>query len=173
MKPDPVFYDNSYDIVNFEEEEILQWIIPSFDFNKDSLKNFKLKLKWKTVWLALRGGYFVERTKLSARLEEWIVNEVINYLLEQEAKIILLPHSFHETDDVANDFLFLTKFIWQDWVLIKASLQEVYDTYRNKEIDFCFAERLHSIILCQVYGIPFVGVSYSKKTEEILRKLKV
>jgi polysaccharide pyruvyl transferase WcaK-like protein len=57
--------------------------------------------------------------------------------------------------------------------LIKASLQEVYNAYRNREIDFCFAERLHSIILCQVYGIPFIGVSYSKKTEEILGELKV
>jgi polysaccharide pyruvyl transferase WcaK-like protein len=28
--------------------------------------------------------------------------------------------------------------------------------------------RLHSIILCQVYWIPFVGVSYSVKTDEVL-----
>jgi polysaccharide pyruvyl transferase WcaK-like protein len=40
-------------------------------------------------------------------------------------------------------------------------------------MDFCFAERLHSIILCQVYDIPFLGVTYSTKTKEILEELKV
>ncbi|MDR1987210.1 MAG: hypothetical protein LBQ24_00060 [Candidatus Peribacteria bacterium] len=47
-------------------------------------------------------------------------------------------------------------------------MNSVYEVYKNKEIDFCFAQRLHSIILCWVYEIPFVGVSYSKKTDEIL-----
>jgi polysaccharide pyruvyl transferase WcaK-like protein len=52
-------------------------------------------------------------------------------------------------------------------------MMSVYETYKNKEIDFCFAMRLHSIILCQVYGISFMGVSYSTKTEEILKELSV
>ena len=42
----------------------------------------------------------------------------------------------------------------------------------NKKIDFALAMRLHSIILSQVYNIPFIWFSYSKKTAEILNELE-
>jgi hypothetical protein len=71
IKPDPVFYDN-LNGTNIGTTSLV-WIISSFDFNKENLKNLKLNLKWKTVWLALRGGYFVKKSKLSIRLEEWIM----------------------------------------------------------------------------------------------------
>jgi polysaccharide pyruvyl transferase WcaK-like protein len=32
--------------------------------------------------------------------------------------------------------------------------------------------RLHSMILSQVYKIPFVWISYSKKTDEVLSIIK-
>jgi polysaccharide pyruvyl transferase WcaK-like protein len=51
-------------------------------------------------------------------------------------------------------------------------MQETYDFYKNKKLDIVLAQRLHSIILSQVYEIPFVGISYSKKTSEILNELK-
>ena len=51
-------------------------------------------------------------------------------------------------------------------------MQEVYDVYKNKEIDICFSMRLHSIILSHVYEIPFVWISYTKKTDEVLDLLK-
>jgi len=50
-------------------------------------------------------------------------------------------------------------------------MEEVYKKYIYKEFDICLAMRLHSIILSQVYEIPFVGISYSRKTEEILKNL--
>jgi len=52
------------------------------------------------------------------------------------------------------------------------SMQETYDFYKNKKLDIVLAQRLHSIILSQVYEIPFVWISYSKKTSEILNELK-
>jgi polysaccharide pyruvyl transferase WcaK-like protein len=32
--------------------------------------------------------------------------------------------------------------------------------------------RYHSIILSQVYGIPFIWISYSKKTDEVLNYIE-
>ena len=71
-------------------------------------------------------------------------------------------------DEVFEDFEFLKKFV-KDWVEIKQNLQEVYDIYKNKKIDFCIAMRLHSMILSQVYEIEYLWVSYSLKTEEALK----
>ena len=48
-------------------------------------------------------------------------------------------------------------------------MHEVYDFYREKKIDFCLSMRLHSMILAQVYEIPYIWVSYSLKTEEALK----
>jgi polysaccharide pyruvyl transferase WcaK-like protein len=100
----------------------------------------------------------VPKSKISGRMEEGIIKEVINYLLEKKAQVVLLPHSFNKSDDLANDFLFLQKFVKtesldnkSEKICIKENMQEVYEVYKNKEIDFCFAMRLHSIILCQVY----------------------
>lgn len=166
IKKDPVFYDRW----NLITTKSLQWIVSSFEFNKDILKNYSLK--WKKVWLALRSWYFVKKSKISDRMEEWIIREIVNYLLEQGAEIVLLPHSFHQTDDLANDFIFLARFLWTPGISIKENIQEVYEVYKNKEIDFCFAMRLHSIILSHVYEIPFVWVSYSTKTDEILEELR-
>jgi polysaccharide pyruvyl transferase WcaK-like protein len=42
-------------------------------------------------------------------------------------------------------------------------MSETYYNYKEKRIDFCFAMRLHSMILSQVYGIPFIGLKYSNK----------
>jgi len=37
--------------------------------------------------------------------------EIIKYFLEQKAEIILIPHSFHKTDEKANDYLFFKKIL--------------------------------------------------------------
>ena len=51
-------------------------------------------------------------------------------------------------------------------------MQETYKYYSEKKVDIVLAQRLHSIILSQVYEIPFIGISYSRKTKEILNELK-
>jgi polysaccharide pyruvyl transferase WcaK-like protein len=89
--------------------------------------------------------------------EEEKINAIIDYLLEKKAKVILLPHSFHKTDDLANDFKFLNKFLRiNEPILIADSMEDVYSKYIYREFDICLAMRLHSIILSQVYEIPFV-----------------
>jgi hypothetical protein len=66
-----------------------------------------------------------------------------------------LPHSFHKTDILANDFEFLKQFLNSD-VEIAENMQEVYDFYKNKKMDLCISMRLHSMILSQVYEINYI-----------------
>lgn len=50
-------------------------------------------------------------------------------------------------------------------------MAEVYEVYTGKQIDICIAMRLHSIILSYVYGIQIIALSYSQKTDQVLKKL--
>lgn len=166
IEKDPVFYD-AWELVT---KKSIIWTISSYHFDKTLFRDFDLA--WKKIWLALRAWYFVEKSNVSVRMEEWRIREVINYLVWEWAQVVLLPHSFHDSDDLANDLLFLINFVWESGVSIKQNMFEVYDAYKNKEIDICIAMRLHSIILSHVYEIPFVWVSYSTKTDEVLNELK-
>lgn len=166
IEKDPVFYD-AWDLVT---KKSIIWTVSSYFFDKTLFTDFDLS--WKKIGLAIRAWYFVEKSNISSRMEEWRIREVINYLVWEWAQVVLLPHSFHDSDDLANDFLFLTNFVWETWVSIKQDLNEVYEVYKNKEIDICVAMRLHSIILSHVYEIPFIGLSYSTKTDEVLNELK-
>lgn len=166
IEKDPVFYD-SWELTI---KKSIIWTVSSYFFDKTLFTDFDLS--WKKIGLAIRAWYFVEKSNISSRMEEWRIREVINYLVWEWAQVVLLPHSFHDSDDLANDFLFLTNFVWETWVSIKQDMNEVYETYKNKEIDICVAMRLHSIILSHVYEIPFIGLSYSTKTDEVLNELK-
>jgi polysaccharide pyruvyl transferase WcaK-like protein len=70
----------------------------------------------------------------------------------------------HQSDIQANDYLFLEKFV-QKKVKIFSSLQDVYELYAKKQIDMCISMRLHSMILCQSYGIEFIAIQYANKTQ--------
>ncbi len=165
LEKDPVFFDKP----NSLDEKYLIWKIDSFEFNIWVFEKFNLQ--GKKVGLAIRSGYFFEKSKISSRMEEWRVREIINYLTNSWAEVILMPHSFHPRDEMANDFIFLNKFAWVPGVTIKKNMEEIYAVYKSGEIDFCVAMRLHSIILSHIYEIPFLGVSYSKKTDQILNQL--
>ncbi len=86
-------------------------------------------------------------------------------------QVILLPMSFHPLDFQANDYYFLQECISENVVMWWENIEEVYRNYTTRNIDICITMRLHSIILSQVYGIPYIALSYSKKTDEILKKL--
>lgn len=166
IEKDPVFYD-AWELTI---KKSIIWTVSSYHFDKTLFRDFDLV--WKKIWLALRAWYFVEKSNVSVRMEEWRIREIINYLVLEWASVVLLPHSFHENDDLANDFLFMSNFIWEEGVSIKENMMEVYEAYTKKEIDICVSMRLHSIILSHVYEIPFIGVSYSTKTDEVLNELK-
>ena len=164
---DPVFFD-IYKSSNHS------FMIKSVKAHKFSFKDLEdIDLKWKKIAIAFREWYLSDKgNDLHLKLEEWKINELINYILWKWWKVLLLPHSFHKTDFLANDYVFLNNFIkkWKD-ISIVSSMKDVYKAYIKKEFDICLAMRLHSIILSQVYEIPFIWVSYSVKTDEVLKEL--
>ncbi len=183
---DPVFFDN-YDSKNISEENYLKNTLDkgliidclqSENLNIDTIKNIiDIKnISWKTFGISLR--------KLN--IDNYFENilEILNYIVDNNWNIIFIPHSFHKKDELANDFIFLNSFYqsliikYSDKISVKKvkisiceTLQQSYWVYKSKEIDINIAQRLHSIILSQVYWIEFIGVSYSKKTTEVLKTL--
>lgn len=165
---DPVFYDNDLN-KKFENKSFLLKKVNSFDFTIDDLKD--IDFKWKRVWLAFRKGYLINKSYKSYKNEEENkIIEIINFIIKNNWKVVLLAHSFHKTDVIANDYLYLKKFVKND-VIITQTMNETYETYKFKKIDICLSMRLHSMILSQVYWIKFVWISYTTKTDQILNNL--
>lgn len=184
-KLDPVFFDNiniQVDNINIQEENN---IFSDYKLNKSlclkkiNSDNFSLKflenldLEWKKIWIAFRSWYF-SKSK-NKKLEILIIKEFLEFLEKKNVKkIYFLPHSFNKTDKLANDFIWMKDIqkIFPNVELIK-SIKDVYSFYRQKKLDVIFASRLHSIILSYVYDIFFIWVSYSKKTDEILKEFLI
>ena len=162
---DPVFNDNNKYNRNKDA------CIKKMDSKEFVLKDlYDIDFNWKKVWLAFRSWFFNKQTnkKLWKDLEILKIKEIIRYIQKERWEVILLPHSFHTTDKLANDFKFLIKCKIK-WVKISNSMDETYNFYKNNKLDLLFAERLHSMILSEVYNIPFVWFMYWRKTKELLR----
>jgi polysaccharide pyruvyl transferase WcaK-like protein len=102
------------------------------------------------------------------------VLSVLRYLLKMWAHLVFIPHSFHKTDSTANDYVFLSWLkaqIWIKWISICKNMNESYRCYKYHQVDMVLAQRLHSIILSEVYWIPFIWLSYSRKTDEVLKQI--
>lgn len=158
---DPVFFDNG-DFVS--DKNLVLASVASKKFRPEILEN--IDFSWKIVGVALRKWYFSK----FEHLEKLMVAEFFHFLLEKWVReILLIPHSFHTTDNDANDRVFLENFVSDKVIIAWEDIKEVYRVYKEKRIDMCIAMRLHSIVLSTVYKIPFVSLSYAKKTEEIMK----
>ena len=165
-KYDPVFYERWKDINTILNKKVsIKKVFKNF-----SLKDLEaLNFKNKKVWIAFRSGYLTK----DPELEILMIKEIIEFIQKSWAKIVFLPHSFSKQDILSNDFEWMKLIASKlKGIEIAWSMQETYDFYKNKKLDIVLAQRLHSIILSQVYEIPFIGISYSKKTSEILNELK-
>jgi polysaccharide pyruvyl transferase WcaK-like protein len=163
---DPVYNDHK----KYKEKKKLQlWKIEIRDLSPKAIDI--TDYNWKIVWLALR--------KLDLENYEQKIIQVIEFLIQKWAKVIILPHSFHKYDEASNDLIFFKNLLLEyyeitDFNLIdnklklSHSLDETYNYYREEWLDLILASRLHSIILSKVYKIPYIGLSYSKKTSEQL-----
>lgn len=151
---DPVFYDNWEVWLENYKKNFLVKKVEAKNFSLNDLKD--IDFSDKKVWLALRSWYL--------NSEKILINELIDFIINSGWKVVLLPHSFHSWDDVANDLKFLSQFI-KPWVDITISVKETYEIYKQKKIDFCLSMRLHSMILSQVYGIEFIAIKYAKKSD--------
>lgn len=148
---DPVFSDN-WKKENFKSP-ILKLETSNFDLGNFSQIDFV----WKKVWLAFRSWKLQDENKQ--------ISELIDLIISNGGEVILLPHSFHKTDILANDYEFLKQFV-REKVSITNSMFETYEIYKKNLIDICISMRLHSMILSQVYDIDFISISYSQKTSE-------
>ncbi len=157
---DPVMYDNAWE-KTWTSSLIKILESKSFDMNDLSEIDFSSK----RVWLALRKWYFSK--SWSDQIEIAMIKEIITYIEHAWWDIILLPHSFHKADPQANDYDFLSQFDYA----ITQSMQDTYWYYKDNKLDIVLAQRLHSMILSHVYSIPYVALSYSKKTRGQLKKL--
>lgn len=169
---DPVFSDNwEVWLENYKKNYLLKKV-EAKSFCLDDL--IWIDFNWKKVWLALRSWYLwnppvlsdipLIKGELKGDWEKELINEIIEFILNSGWKVILLPHSFHTSDDVANDLKFLSQFI-KPWIEITSSIKKTYEIYTQKKIDFCLSMRLHSMILSQVYGINFIAIKYAKKSD--------
>lgn len=173
--PDSVYFDNtapstkiSSDIVR-NPRSLQSKRIPVADFSLSHLK--KYNFSGKKIGIALRKGFLGKSGSTS--IEQGMIGETLKYIQEQGWEIILLPHSFHGVDVKSNDYEFLKQFLshpspslaWKEGNKITSSMEETYKYYQEKKIDFCLSMRLHSMILCEVYGIEYLGLSYSRKTD--------
>ncbi len=166
---DPVMRDNLVASFSSGRERIQDWVIlwthTSKDFQIPDLK--KYDLRGKKIWLALRSWFFW----IDAQQEEILIEELCQYIESVWWKVIFLPHSFHDSDALANDYEFLSQFMTEKRE-IKESMREVYACYTHKLTHLNNTMRLHSIILSYVYGIEQIVLSYSTKTDEVIKKLK-
>ena len=179
-KFDPVFFDNwklniNIKWIDLKNQENIPW--GKKISIKKILKDFQIKdleninFKNKKIWIAFRSWYLTKN--VNPELEILLIKEIIEFIQKLGWKVILLPHSFHETDILSNDFRWM-KLILKKTKAVKRtkSIKETYKYYSERKIDIILAQRLHSIILSQVYEIPFIWISYSRKTKEILNELK-
>ena len=162
---DPVYFDDWWNDLS-ETSPLISWK-DSHDFSIGDLA--WIDFNGKKVGIAFRRWYLEE----NEQTEEEKMNQIIDFILDMWWHVVFLPHSFHKTDYYANDFVYLNRFV-REWtnMSILWSCHEVYDVYKNWEIDICISMRLHSIILSHVYSIPFVWVSYSVKTQEALKEME-
>jgi len=150
----------------------MRWdILKKLSSRNFSLWDFEgINFQWKEVWLALRSGYIWK--SLSPKIEKLLISELCLNIEKKWWKIVFLPHSFHSFDTVANDYMFMEEFT-REGREIKTSLSEVYNWYiENQNKKLLVSMRLHSIILASVYDIPQIVLSYSQKTDEVIKKLQ-
>lgn len=128
------------------------------------------KISWMKIWIALR------QQNIQNYRENII--EICTFLQKMWAILTFIPHSFHPNDPQADDFEWLKSLktvCEQNWwtsIHICTTLEESYYIYKQNKVDYIFAQRLHAIILSHVYWIPFLAISYSKKTQEIIEQIK-
>jgi len=157
---DPVMRENN------QKWNIL-WTHSSKKFN---LRDFEwYDFSWKKVWLALRKWYIWSSWR--DQIERLLIAELCSYIEQAWWRVIFLPHSFHPTDLQANDYEFMSQFLTRDRE-IYANISEVYTAYNHNMLNLVISMRLHSIILSYVYGIDQIALSYSQKTDEVIKKLK-
>lgn len=151
------------------------WAFDSKNFDLLDLKETTF-----TSWTAIKGkNIWISFRQLDSKWYEQNIMKLLEWIIEEKWKLYFIPHSFHETDTKANDYMWLLKiknnlerkYPWLQ-IAISMTMEESYEMYTQQKIDLNFAQRLHSIILSSVYEIPFIWMSYWTKTKELLGEFR-
>lgn len=111
------------------------------------------------VGLSFRSGF------LQDELQN--IEKIITFLMAHGYEPLLLNHSFHPDNPIANDDTFLKDLKEKYQLHSTGNIHETLLVY--KKLDFVIGMRLHSLILSLVHAIPFFAISYGKKTDEFIR----
>lgn len=117
--------------------------------------------KWdanKIIGIALRKWF----------LPDEVITEIIKKLINLWYEMLLLPHSLHPTDEKSHDGYYLQDFLFPG-VSTTQTIEQTLEGYKKCHI--ILAMRLHSMILAIDHHTPFIGISYSKKTDSLLENL--
>lgn len=114
------------------------------------------------VGLALRAGMLPD--------EAAAVRGMVAYLRDRGYEPVFVCHSAHPDDRASDDRAFLEPFARELDVPLAATNAEALACYPF--LDFCVAMRLHAAILSVRHGVPFLALSYSDKTDELLARLR-
>lgn len=117
--------------------------------------------KWDTmkmIGIALRKWF----------LPDEVTIEIIKKLINLWYEILLLPHSLHPTDENSHDGYYLQNFLLPG-VSTTQTIEQTLEGYKKCHI--ILSMRLHSMILSVDHHIPFIGISYSRKTDYLLQDL--
>ena len=113
----------------------------------------------KIIWISLRKWYL--------KNEKENIKQIVLYLSRLWYKLVFLSHSIHKEDILANDYEFLSDIARKYNIEITRTIKDTLSYY--KKLDFVIWMRLHSLIISLVYNIPFLALSYSQKTDELLK----
>lgn len=130
-------------------------------FLKDSFKWKKTK-KEKIIWISLRRWYL--------KREQENIKQILLYLTRKGYKLILLSHSIHQKDVLADDYIFLRSFALKYNIEITKDIKTTLKSY--EKLDYVIWMRFHSVILSIINNIPFLSLNYSKKSEELIWAIK-
>lgn len=90
----------------------------------------------------------------------------MHFLKKEGYEVYFLNHSFHPDSANENDALWLQDIADRFGVHSTQSIEETYSLYQDMR--FIVSMRLHANILGCLYGVPFVSLSYGKKTKAFL-----
>lgn len=142
--------------------------------SQETLKNLSIASAILPDPVLIYEGQKIENSKIiGIALRKWFLGdettkELIKKLLARGYEILLLPHSLHPTDETSHDGYYLQDFLFPG-VMTTQSIEQTLEAYKKCHI--IISMRLHSMILALTHHIPFVGISYSQKTNMLLEEI--
>jgi polysaccharide pyruvyl transferase CsaB len=138
--------------------------------SQEIVKNRKLKYDAKNkLGIQVRISKGLDEVKFIETLVEFIDIMIDKYLFS----VVLIPMSFEDPDDrILLEKIQLKSKNENNIELIQLDTENDV-TEIMQECDFLVLSRLHSIIMATSLGVPYLALSYSPKTDDLIFKLKL